>query len=350
MESISKTANFNRVDFISNLRSWALLHNVSHISLRELLKLLQILNLSLPNDPRSVLHTPSNLQHGIIDVPPGKYWHFGLVRAINLVLEKTSDYPPELHIDISIDGIPISKSSKGQFWPILCSIHCFETQPLVIGVYYGMSKPSSVNSFLAKFLEEAEANQVIYKESRKIALKIRNFICDAPARSYLKGIKAHNGYFSCERCNEEGDYNNSTHQMCFPNVSRTIRTNATFREKCHEDHHTHQSSIEKLPIDMINNFPLDDMHLLCLGVMKKLLLIWIKNRSLKTKLSAKNIEEISSKLISTRVHTSIEFNRVARGLDVISYWKATELRTFLMYLGPMVLKDVVNQQGNQLLN
>ena len=213
-------------------------------------------------DPRTFLHTSIAEKH-FFDVPPGRYWHFGVVPALAKVFESIYKLPTEICLDFNIDGIRASKSSKRQFWPILCSPEGFSLPPLVIGVYYGMAKPSKVDEFLKLFLQEATMISDLNKGSRTIKFKIRNFICDAPARSYLKGIKGHNGYFACERCNVERDYNYNTHQMCFPTLSKSVRTNASFRDKIHEDHHIQSSPLERLPIDMINNFPLDYMHLLC---------------------------------------------------------------------------------------
>jgi hypothetical protein len=36
--------------------------------------------------------------------------------------------------------------------------------------------------------------------------EISCFICDAPARAYVKNIKSHSGYHSCERCEQRGEY------------------------------------------------------------------------------------------------------------------------------------------------
>lgn len=37
-------------------------------------------------------------------------------------------------------------------------------------------------------------------------MSIKAFVCDAPARAFLKNIKGHPGYDSCERCIIKGEY------------------------------------------------------------------------------------------------------------------------------------------------
>jgi len=38
-----------------------------------------------------------------------------------------------------------------------------------------------------------------------VKIVIYSLVCDAPARAFMKCIKPHNGYFSCERCCVEGE-------------------------------------------------------------------------------------------------------------------------------------------------
>lgn len=51
---------------------------------------------------------------------------------------------------------------------------------------------------------------------------------------------------------------------------------------------------------------------------------------------------ISNHLISLKPYIPLEFNRKPRGLSDIAKWKATEYRTFLLYIGVIVLKNNVD--------
>lgn len=113
-----------------------------------------------------------------------------------------------------------------------------------------------------------------------------------------------------------------------------------FREKHYGSHHKIDSPLLKLNIDMIEQFPVgDSLHLLHLGVMKRLLFGWRDGsfRNADTKWPAKTTFAVSDYLFECKMPA--EFHRAVRGLDCLSHWKGTELRTFLHYIGIVVLKD-----------
>lgn len=61
------------------------------------------------------------------------------------------DIPPTIEILINIDGIPISKSSGDQFWPILGKIGNGRNQKVfTIGLYCGIAKPESCDIYFTK--------------------------------------------------------------------------------------------------------------------------------------------------------------------------------------------------------
>lgn len=107
--------------------------------------------------------------------------------------------------------------------------------------------------------------------------------------------------------------------------------------------HNGVSILENIPnLGMITNFPLEYMHLICLGVVKKLLLnIWLQGKP-SHKLSNECITKISDLLLSLKSYVPIEFVRKTRSLDEVKRWKATEFRFFLLYSGPLVLQNVIS--------
>jgi hypothetical protein len=60
-----------------------------------------------------------------------------------------------------------------------------------------------------------------------------------------------------------------------------------------EEHHISDSPFCDLDIDMIKSFPLDYMHQLCLGVVRKMILAWMRGKK-EIRKSARQVEEIST--------------------------------------------------------
>lgn len=134
-ESCSDSESGECVPRRSLLRNWALCHQIAHTALRELLIIMRLCGSHhyLPLDPRTLLETPTDIR--IHNVAAGEYWHAGIISTVTEHLIKTKNNTSEVEFKFSIDGLPISKSSKGQFWPILCQIK--DAEPIVIGIYYG---------------------------------------------------------------------------------------------------------------------------------------------------------------------------------------------------------------------
>ncbi|CAC5423105.1 unnamed protein product [Mytilus coruscus] len=100
----------------------------------------------------------------------------------------------------------LNDSSNTQFWPILCSVDNFK--PFIVALFCGIGKPNSVQEYLSEFLEELQnllANGISYEEKNG-EVKVQAFVCDAPARTFLKCTIAHNGYYGCERCTIKGTW------------------------------------------------------------------------------------------------------------------------------------------------
>lgn len=116
----------NSHSFREELNSWAVQCNVSHATVDKLLKLMKqhknINTTDLSLDSRTLLlKTPRtiSINNNIRSVHPGQYSHFGLTAGI---LRYALPSLSEIKISISIDGLPLAKSSNAQLWPILAYI------------------------------------------------------------------------------------------------------------------------------------------------------------------------------------------------------------------------------------
>jgi hypothetical protein len=85
------------------------------------------------------------------------------------------------------------------------------------------------------------------------------------------------------------------------------------------------------------------MHLVCLGVMRRLLRFWISG-PLKCRLPSFSVKLLSDKLMKIKSFIPTEFARKPRRIDELDRWKATELRLFLLYTGPVALDGILQPE------
>lgn len=86
-----------------------------------------------------ILSTPRQLD--IQNMGNGHYYYFGFVSGITKIFKKYG-LAKAYYLDFNVDGIPIHKSTKESFWPILCRVSNFpQEHPFVVAIYSGSSKP-----------------------------------------------------------------------------------------------------------------------------------------------------------------------------------------------------------------
>ena len=119
-------------------------------------------------------------------------------------------------IDVNVDDLPLFKLSNLQFWPIICRVvKCFQ-QTFIVGTYCGMSKPSSVDEFLGNFVFDANnlLKHALHVDAKHVNFKICAFICDTPARAFIKCISGHTSKNGCEHCASVGiAYHHSSRKL-----------------------------------------------------------------------------------------------------------------------------------------
>lgn len=285
------------------------------------------------------MRTPKHQQ--IVSVPPGQYSHIGLKKGLDCYMNACKGVVQELTLDFNIDGVPISRSSTSAFWLILVQIRAVNFTPkiCVIGVYHGYNKPGNFSNFLKPFIDETLSLQQSYQHNNiEVAITIRCIICDAPARNSCLGTKGYNGYYGCGRCTQMGVHTN--YRMTFPELSFTKRTNEGFRSKSQPEHHNYDSPFLVFDIDIIGQFPLDYLHTVCLGVVKKLVGMWLGG-DLRARLMSTDLQQISERLIAFAQTQPSEFQRKCRSLKEFSNFKGSELRNLIVYSLPVATYSIL---------
>ena len=328
------------------LGNWANKFLIKHNALDGLLVLLKENgHPNLPITARTLLQTERNIT---IQKKSGmEYVYFPLAGQLLKHLQK---YPPDvvgrtnsLEISLNVDGLPLFKSSNTSLWPVLCAI--VNVKPVVVFpvvLTYGHSKPKDL-----EFLEDliGDLDDVLENGlqcgGRLVEVTLRCVVCDAPARALVKGTKLCSGYFGCDKCAQKGLWVGRVTYTLVKDIE--LRTDLSFRGKVNEGHHHGTSPFCNLPVDMIKKFPIDYMHQLCLGVMRKLILIWMRGKR-DVKISAGQVETISSKLVDLKSCIPNTFARKPRSLADVDRWKATEFRQFLLYTGKIVLNGILRQE------
>ncbi|CAI6377641.1 unnamed protein product [Macrosiphum euphorbiae] len=188
----------NKDDIKKSLGQWADDCNVPQSTVNRLLSVLKYkAQLTyLPKDCRTLLKSTSTKVFNIREVKPGIYYHFGIKKGIQRYssILYTNE---QIKIAIGIDGLPISKSSSGQLWPILGYIIPYRKYIFPVGIYYGNEKLQDSNDFLLNFITEiidlSMNGIVINNEVKKV--KIELMCCDAPAKSFVLRVKGHSVFF-----------------------------------------------------------------------------------------------------------------------------------------------------------
>lgn len=119
------------------------------------------------------------------------------------------------------------------------------------------------------------------------------------------------------------------------------RTDKSFRDKADLSHHRNFTVLENLTgVDMINSFPIDVLHNVLLGVVKKMLDMFFCVKGMfgsNTKSLIDNLIEQATKKQPN------DFHRNIRNIEKYTIFKGTELRHFLYYIGPFVLESSISK-------
>ncbi|KAJ8678823.1 hypothetical protein QAD02_014613 [Eretmocerus hayati] len=340
-----------KLDISKDIREYAREFSLPYRYVAGLLKALKPHHPTLPLSTRTLMgprvDIPIQSFSSNRDDSEAEFAYFGITDTLLKIVNPILHPRRILKLQFSFDGLTLFNSSKREFWPILGKVYTEDNdyKPFVVAIYSGVGKPRCVHEYLWQFVKEINRllSHGIRIDNEDFRVELMSFVCDTLARAFVKGCKGHTGFHGCERCNIVGFKVDNT--TIFPIFGATPRTDADFRIRADLEHHNEISPLVHIrpKIDMVLLFILDFMHLVCLGVMKKLLVDYWTVPSLKI-LSREKLALFCLRLTNLRNQIPSDFQRSTASLHDVAQWKATEFRFFLLYCGMFVLKDILPEK------
>jgi hypothetical protein len=175
---------------------------------------------------------------------------------------------------------------------------------------------------LRYFVNEAQkliTNGIFFNKSN-IKVFFNFFCCDAPAKAFILKIKRHTGFLSCSKFCIKGEYRNNRVCLPYSSVESLERTHQSYIIRLDEDHHTSTQILfilSELPnINLVNLCLIDYMHLVLLGVVKKLIILWMSIGSLNVRIRARHVQKLSERLLLLNQYMTSDFARKSELSDV----------------------------------
>ncbi|XP_049301241.1 uncharacterized protein LOC125774913 [Anopheles funestus] len=326
---------------------------VGHLSRNFLNLLLAILRKfghpELPKDARTLLKIPK-VSNEIQNFTTGRLWYPGIKVALKNHFKDTIPEVNNFSLQISIDGLPLFRSSLTEFWPILFKIDELPVSPVMVaGIYSGQSKPNNLEQFLRPLVDELNSLHSTGMQfgDKNVTVCVKAFITDSPARAMIKSVLGYQGRHGCTKCTIVGERVEALRKVIFNYEAAPPRTDASFRARDDREHHKpNRSPLEEVNgLDMIKCFPVADRcHLIDLGGTRKFL-VGLEDHKMASfdRWTNDQKENISHFLIKTKLPS--EIHSPFRALKTLQYWKATEFRSFAHYVSPVVYNDFMHPAG-----
>jgi len=260
------------------------------------------------------------------------------------------------------DGVDLSESSHVKMWPVqavICEVPYYLRPKFtfVCLVWIEHCKPK-MNMYLKPFVKSlidlwengVDWTHPITKE--KIVSKVVAPVlsADAPATADVLNIQDVTAIYGCNLCEQEASpapaiikrKDRIVRRFTYHKESAQLRTGERMKVQALNAKRMKKpylgvkgrSVVRKIPLfDIGSSVPIDYMHCVLLGVVKRFTKLWFFVKSVVHERDwyiGDRLED-ANKFISDSVKVPDFVTREPRGLDVLDDWKASELLTWLLY-------------------
>ena len=270
------------------------------------------------------------------------------------------------------DGVPVFKSSKVSIWPLYLIINELpynkrftRENMLFAGMWFGEKKPA-MWTFLKPFhqslsnMEQGVTFSVYGVGNITCQGVLLGGTCDLPARCLVCNAIQYNGASSCWKCLQEGITVKTGVRGGYVRVFpyQTEDPKGPLRTRTDTEKHAREALTNLLSnkkdyivhgikgptwfgllkhFDYVVGTGIDYMHGVLLGVQKLLLTLWFSTKFAGKDYSISGWVSLVDKRLS-EITPTLEIHRLPRSIsEHLKYWKASELRSFLLYYGIPVL-------------
>lgn len=279
----------------------------------------------------------------------------------------------DLILIFSTDGVAKRKSSNSGFWPLIITIANVPPKlrnvfTYVVGIWCNSHKPK-INTFLKPFVESLIEIQAqggvkwvhpITKEVHISKVVAPLAIADAPVRADLQGLINHNGLSSCNNCEQKRQKNpyreeekkrksyfsyqapeaplrsHQTMQQQIADVEKLSRELGKKKKEININGVKRRTIMEKVPFLDLSKFVIPEyMHSVLLGVVLHITTLWFFVKG--PWYIGDELCEIDIFLKTIKPPNFLQ--RLPRSLKLVNKWKATELRSWLLFYSPIILEE-----------
>ena len=266
--------------------------------------------------------------------------------------------PEHTGLILCSDGVRLFKSCGQSMWPIEMAVTSLPPKIrmnannlLLDGVWLGPVKPDMkvILKPIRDKIEELNLHGVTVKTqngTKQVRACLLLGVFDLPAKAIATNMTQYNGRFSCTYCLDKGEH--ISHCPVFlpeyahqPRTTQSVEQCAAQALECGQPiKGVKGESVLSTHINIVDAVPVDYMHAIFEGVVKKLVEFWTdtKHHSKRYYLG-RNIDEINKRLKC--IKPPHEFRRTPRPITTYSYWKASEFRAWLLYYSIPILSDLL---------
>lgn len=276
-----------------------------------------------------------------------------------------------LPLIINTDGVKNFKHSKNSLWLIQIyqgflppSVRLKPQNVLLIAAHFG-EKKLPMNDFFYPFLRDLYQIQEnggiilnINGENMKFMPFLLSCCSDLPATADVIQMNGHNGKFACIKCMHPGTSIKSQAMNSKKSITRIRYVNADHGLRTHESFINIYSKIKPGQIlngikgisclvaakhfDLSCSIAIDHMHCCELGLMKKLLSLWLdsKNHSEPYYITKKNQVLLSSRIVNIKPISNIS----RKPKSIFGDMKANEYRSLMLYFIRFALPGCIHSK------